>query len=242
MLQLTRVLCPIDFSACSQAALPIACSLARDHSATVVLLHVRPPLESIVGEFGSLPPEPPEPVELVKEKMQRSLPLNFTGSVLFEVTDGDVPTEILKAATEENCSLIVLGTHGRRGLSRLLVGSVAEAVLRKASCPVLTVKAALPESDVVVAARKRDKSQPDRDADDLVTVCTLANLVEAEIIQNALQAEQIPSFLEGAQQAGITGTQAVPIKIQVRADDASRARKFIKRHEARRRVTSRLSS
>src|SRR6476660_4273893 len=88
MLPFTRVLCPIDFSACSQAALPIACSLARDHSAAVVLLHVRPPLESIVGEFGSLPPEPPEPVELVKEKMQRSLPPNFTGAVMFEVKDG----------------------------------------------------------------------------------------------------------------------------------------------------------
>jgi universal stress protein A len=238
MLQFTRILCPIDFSACSQAALPIACSLARDHSAAVVLLHVRPPLESIVGEFASLPPEPPEPVELLKEKMQRSLPSNFTGTVLFEVKDGDVPAEILKAAADENCSLIVLGTHGRRGLSRLLVGSVAEAVLRKASCPVLTVNAAPPESKTAVAWGKRDKSQPDRDADDLVTVCTLPNLVQAEIIQNALQAEEIPSFLDCAHQAGIAGAHAVPIKIQVRADNLSRARKFIKRHESRRQVTS----
>jgi len=107
---------------------------------------------------------------------------------------------------------------------------------------VLTVKTAPPKSDAIVASTKRDKAQLERDADDLVTVSTLPNLVEAEIIQNALQAEQIPSFLEGAQQAGIAGTQAVPVKIQVRADDVSRARKFIKRHEARRRVTSRLGS
>jgi len=139
-------------------------------------------------------------------------------------------------AKDQNCSLIVLGTHGRSGISRLLVGSVAEAVLRRALCPVLTVKAAPPKSDSTTAPSKADGSQTRQNTDDLVTVFSLSNLVEAEIIQNALQAEHIPSFIEGAQQAGIAGTQAIPIKIQVRADDSNRAGKFIKIHEAHRTV------
>ena len=63
-----------------------------------------------------------------------------------QVSDGDPATEILHMAHEMNCDLIVMGTHGRKGLSRLLMGSVAEEVLRKAQCPVLVVKDRSPEA------------------------------------------------------------------------------------------------
>jgi nucleotide-binding universal stress UspA family protein len=60
--------------------------------------------------------------------------------------DGDAALEILRLAKESKCDLIVLGTHGRTGLSRLVVGSVAEQILRNATCPVLTVKS--PQRDI----------------------------------------------------------------------------------------------
>jgi nucleotide-binding universal stress UspA family protein len=60
------------------------------------------------------------------------------------VREGDAAAEILRAAEELRCDLIVMGTHGRTGLGRLLMGSVAEAVLRRAPCAVLAIRAALP--------------------------------------------------------------------------------------------------
>jgi nucleotide-binding universal stress UspA family protein len=64
--------------------------------------------------------------------------------VRHRLAEGDPAEEILRAAEEEGADLIVMGTHGRGGLSRLLMGSVAEAVMRKALCPVLTVRGPIP--------------------------------------------------------------------------------------------------
>src|SRR5437870_4630375 len=65
----------------------------------------------------------------------------------------------------------------------------------------------------------------------LVTVSSVANPVEAEVIRNGLSAEGIECFLEGAQQAGVIGTMAFPIKIQVPAKEAGRAEKYIREHQ-----------
>jgi hypothetical protein len=70
--------------------------------------------------------------------------------------------------------------------------------------------------------------------DDLVTVYTVADAVTAEIIKNALQAEGIACFLENENQAGEAGILGLAVKVQVRAGDADRARKFILAHEKRR--------
>jgi nucleotide-binding universal stress UspA family protein len=67
------------------------------------------------------------------------------------VLDGDPAQVIVQFARERGCSLIVMGTHGRTGLERLLMGSVAEQVVRKAPCPVLTVKTPVPELAAVPA-------------------------------------------------------------------------------------------
>ena len=75
----------------------------------------------------------------------------------FRVRDGDAAEEILREAEEAKANLIVIGTHGRTGLGRLLMGSVAEAVLRRARCPVLTVKSP-------AVARPTESSKPDRES------------------------------------------------------------------------------
>jgi len=226
-----NILCPTDFSPFAQAAVPIACSLANDYGATLTLLHVRPMPVAVVGEFGVVMPlDVREPVETSKARMRQCVPAKFTGVLECDVRDGDAAEEILKTIKDRHCDLIVLGTHGRSGLLRMLVGSVAETILREAPCPVMTIKTTVPESSATESA----DTEPDVNANDLVTVCSVANPVEADVIRNALQGERIPCFVEGFQQAGIVGVQGIPIKIQVRAGDYNRANKFIQTCEAHR--------
>jgi nucleotide-binding universal stress UspA family protein len=97
------------------------------------------------------------PVPLVQEKrfyreeMEGALNRLGAGDTRIQVEhrleEGDAAVQILRVAQETGCNLIVLGTHGRTGLGRLLMGSVAEQVLRMASCPVLTVRAPFPPSE-----------------------------------------------------------------------------------------------
>ena len=234
MIRITNILCPTDFSPFAQAALPIACSLARDYGATLILLHVRTMPVTVVGEFGAFPPEPRESDETLKTRMRQCLPSDFTGVVECQIQDGDAAEEILKTAEQRHCDLIVLGTHGRSGLRRLLLGSVAEAVLRKAPCPVLTIKPTATKSSATSNPAEAAEAEPNLNANDLVTVCSVANPVEAEVIRNALKGERISCFVEGVQQAGLVGILGVPIKIQVRVGDFNRANKLIQTREAHR--------
>jgi len=230
MLRISNILCPTDFSPFAEAALPIACSLARDYSANLILLHVRPVMDpAMVGEFGALPPDPPEPEDALKARMRQSVPATFKGEVECLVEDGSAAEAIRMAAQWRRCDLIVLGTHGRSGLGRLLLGSVAEAVMRTAPCPVLTIK---PTATIETNPTETAEVEPELSRNDLVTVCSIANPAEAEVIRNALQGESIPCFFEGTQQAGLVGTLGIPIKIQVRVGDFNRANKFIQAHEA----------
>jgi nucleotide-binding universal stress UspA family protein len=80
----------------------------------------------------------------LEEKLRRLKPRHFKLPVERRMVQGVPAEQILRLAQETECDLIVMGTHGRTGLGRLLTGSVAEQVLRKALCPVLTVKAPLP--------------------------------------------------------------------------------------------------
>lgn len=142
MLPIQTILHATDFSPCSDAALQLAGSLARDHGARLVILHVgSPPLRHLGGPA----PVPPLPVEWGREDLeqqlrQRSVP-NGTRKVEHRLRYAEsVSDEILRVADEVRADLIVLGTHGRGGLSRLLLGSVAEQVVRRGRCPVLTVR------------------------------------------------------------------------------------------------------
>jgi nucleotide-binding universal stress UspA family protein len=143
MLPIHTILHPTDFSPQSECAFQVACALARDYGARLVLLHVKP-LDIVYGEGYVLPPDP-EPVrQELREQLERVRPADPTVSVWRILQEGDPATEILRTAEETRCALLVMGTHGRTGLGRLLMGSVAEVVLRKAPCPVLTVKAPVP--------------------------------------------------------------------------------------------------
>jgi len=133
---LTKILVPIDFSVQSERAFDMACSLARDSGGQLIVLHVvplpavmyGPPPESYLGHVR-------EQLELVQAKDPRIV-------VQHHLVEGDAARAILQEAREMNCDAIVMGTHGRSGLNRLLLGSVAEEVVRKAPCAVVVVKSA----------------------------------------------------------------------------------------------------
>jgi nucleotide-binding universal stress UspA family protein len=153
MLNIRTILHPTDFSAHSAHAFRMACALARDYHARLIVLHVWQP--SVV-----IPQEPITPVLVDEEAEKRELeeqlrkiePPDPGVSVQHRLVKGDPADEILRTAAVEPCDLIVMGTHGRRALRRLLMGSVAEQVVRKAPCLVLTVKSPLPEKAEVPEA------------------------------------------------------------------------------------------
>lgn len=130
---------PTDFSEHSDLAFHLAVSMARDYGARVVVVHVTAPPAAYYGE-GVFPVMPAGEPDRLRDQLGRLVaqePKVLTEHFLLV---GDAATEILEKAEEVHCDLIVMGTHGRSGLDRLLMGSVAEQVVRKAPCPVLTVK------------------------------------------------------------------------------------------------------
>jgi nucleotide-binding universal stress UspA family protein len=146
-LMFNRILVPTDFSAPSDAALEYAKVLAGQFGASVHVLHV-------VGEDLANAPigsevyfaESPDFVTKVFEDAKARLSHRVTGleraryRATTEIVTGASARSIVNYANERGMDLIVMGTHGRSGLDRLLTGSVAERVLRHAPCPVMTVR------------------------------------------------------------------------------------------------------
>lgn len=139
MLPLATILHPTDFSEHSLFGFRLACALARDYNARLVLLHVIPP-PMVIYTGGPVPAETWPSIEEVKEKLRQLEGQAHRVRIESEVLEGDPVDMILRAAEETSSDVIVMGTHGRTALARLLLGSVAESVLRKAPCPVLTAK------------------------------------------------------------------------------------------------------
>jgi len=140
-----RILWPTDFSAFAKVALPHALWLAQQHAAELVIFHVLTPAEAdiepgITGRiWDRLGRESRERAEyqlgLLAQHLQRpGLPLQTV------LGQGVVFVEILRVAQRLACDLIVLATHGRTGLRRVLLGSVAEKVVRQSACPVVLVR------------------------------------------------------------------------------------------------------
>jgi universal stress protein A len=139
-MEMKKILFPTDFSHTGDAALKMATSLARDTGAMLLIVHVEePPVAYGGGEMYYGQPEPT--IEELQKLLQNVKPPE--GDVAYEhrMVSGDPATAVCKLAESEQVDLIVMGTHGRTGLSRLLMGSVAEAIVRRAPCPVLTFKA-----------------------------------------------------------------------------------------------------
>jgi nucleotide-binding universal stress UspA family protein len=134
------ILHPTDFSERSDVAFRLACSLARDYGARLIVLHVAEPPMPGAGEGPLMVPRVVE-LEPLRERLRQYRPPEAPDlHVEDRLVEGFAATEILSVANEIKCDLIVMGTHGRTGVGRMLMGSVAEQIVRKASCPVMTVK------------------------------------------------------------------------------------------------------
>lgn len=142
MLPIKTILHPTDFSKPSEFALRFACALARDYQARLVLLHVvEPPV--YYGELGMSVPLPADFHGILEKRLSHLVPADSGVPVETLLIEGNAAREILRVAEKHQCSVIVLGTHGRTGLSRVLLGSVAEEVIRHSAIPVLTLKTPL---------------------------------------------------------------------------------------------------
>lgn len=139
MMPIRTVLHPTDFSASSEAALELACPLARGYGARLVILYVAP-YEVTVGGMMAIPMDPGYYEDALKEIRDRVVGPSPGFPVETCLREGTPAEEILRAADDVGADLIVMGSHGRTGLGRLLMGSVAEAVMRRAGCPVLLTK------------------------------------------------------------------------------------------------------
>jgi nucleotide-binding universal stress UspA family protein len=141
MFPIRTILHPTDFSGRSEYAFQVAHSLARDHGARLVVLYVRVPVVVAYAELVTVVPDPVRTPQDVKDRLSERHSVDPWVEVEYRVAEGDPAAEIIRLAGELGASLIVMGTHGRTGLGRLLMGSVAETVLRRAPCAVLTLKA-----------------------------------------------------------------------------------------------------
>lgn len=143
VIHIRQILCPVDFSTFSRHALDHAAVLADWYEADLTILHVSPLMPTIFG----LEPAPSAATLAMfdSETLGRDL-LTFVSETMeakatprLVVRTGAAANTILHEAAECSADLVVLGTHGRSGFERLMLGSVTEKVVRKAPCPVLTV-------------------------------------------------------------------------------------------------------
>jgi nucleotide-binding universal stress UspA family protein len=141
------ILHPTDLSPASDAALEVARSLARDEGAELILLHVIS-IEAVPSEVPPLPVDRAAFHTALESRRARAEGPDLKRPVRTMLREGDVVDETLRTAVECGCDLMVIGTHGRTGIGRLLVGSVAETVLRRSPCAVLAVK---PEHPIVMS-------------------------------------------------------------------------------------------
>jgi nucleotide-binding universal stress UspA family protein len=140
MLPISKILVPTDFTENSLGAFHIAAALARDHGGKLLALHVREAPIAPYVPYGAGPPPQTDARTFMLDKLEHLRVLDQTIVLEYVLIDGAPAEEIVKAAADRHCDLIVMGTHGRTSLSQLLMGSVAIEVSRKAPCPVLTVR------------------------------------------------------------------------------------------------------
>jgi len=134
-----KILFATDFSPASAAALKYATSLARDSGATLLIAHVEElPTPYAGGEMMLPQTEFPNPE--IQKMLDAVVPSDKNVKYEHHLVLGTPAEDIVRMAEEQEADLIVIGTHGRTGLRRVLMGSVAEAVMRRAKCPVLTLK------------------------------------------------------------------------------------------------------
>jgi nucleotide-binding universal stress UspA family protein len=152
-MNIMKILVPIDFSECSNAALEYASRLASNTGARLYIVHVDELLDV------TIPAIPPieggfvceslwdERQQHVRDRLAKIVPSGAQVACEYRCLMGSPAYEILKFADHERIDLIVIGSHGRTGVSRLITGSVAEKVMRGSNCPVLILKAPAKHSE-----------------------------------------------------------------------------------------------
>ena len=152
MISIRNILCPIDYSVYSEMALKYAIEFAEKYQAKLYLMHV---LDIRVYDINN--PElyninivDEETIEKLRERLLRCVNEDTRGRISVEalIIQGVPFAEIIKVSKEYGIDLIVIGTLGRTGLSHAIMGSVAEKIVRKAPCPVLTIRH--PEHDFIM--------------------------------------------------------------------------------------------
>jgi nucleotide-binding universal stress UspA family protein len=144
-MQLKSILCPIDFSDSSGATYQYALSLAEYYKARIVVLHVVELWKYPFADYAAHEADYAKFSSAMNEGGEVQLQRFLKGQIATElqpelvVHQGNAPNCILSFAQKENIEVIVMGTHGRRGFDRLVLGSATDRVMRKAACPVLVV-------------------------------------------------------------------------------------------------------
>ena len=144
MKEIKKILCAVDLSEHSKQVAEYAATLAKTLNASVIVVYTAPSLSQYVGFH--VPPNTIENFvgEIVtgaEQSMENFVNENFAGiEAKGQVLIGYAAEEILNRANDENADLIVMGTHGRKGIDRILFGSVAEKVVKNARVPVLTIR------------------------------------------------------------------------------------------------------
>lgn len=138
-----HILCPIDFSDSSEIALDYASALAKEAGALLHIVYVDDSQViydvGLTGYVGM-----PEDTTQIEQQLATKTPTKSGVPCLHEVLFGFPADALIQYARKNHVDMIVMGTHGRTGISRLLMGSTAEAVVRGADCPVLTIKQPVP--------------------------------------------------------------------------------------------------
>lgn len=144
MPKLQKIICALDLSEHSKTVAEYACMLAKTMNASIVAVYAAPTLTQYTGFH--VPPNTidsfvGEIVSGAEKSMAQFVSENFEGvEVKSEVVVGYAAEEIIDIAAKENADLIVMGTHGRKGIDRILFGSVAERVVKNSHVPVLTIR------------------------------------------------------------------------------------------------------
>jgi nucleotide-binding universal stress UspA family protein len=144
MIKLKKILCPIDFSKCSTYALNYALDLSTKERALLYLIHV---IETHISDMGDILKQidlllDDKQIDNLRMKLTNLIPDNIRTNIHIEpIVEKGIPfVEIIKTAKDNQIDIIIMGTHGRTGLEHILIGSVAERVIRSAPCPVLSIR------------------------------------------------------------------------------------------------------
>lgn len=144
MIKLKKILCPIDFSECSVYALSHAIDLSTKERASLHLLHV---IETHISDMRDIVKQidlllDDKQTDNLRMRLTNLIPDNIRTNIHIQpIVEKGIPyVEIIKTAKDNQIDIIIMGTHGRTGLGHILIGSVAERVIRIAPCPVLSIR------------------------------------------------------------------------------------------------------